>query len=262
MIEYELYHGDCIEMMSKIPDQSVDLVVTSPPYDNMRTYNGSLDDWNETKWKSILLELFRVTKEGGVVVWNTNDATIEGSETGTSFRQVIFAIESGFFLADTMIWEKTGSGCFGSNRVYLQNFEYMFVLSKGKHATFNPIKDRRNKTDSKSMVVNQNKLDGISQSYRTIQSSEYGKRFNIWKINPEQKSNHPAPFPIELAEDHIISWSNEYDVVLDPFMGSGTTGVAAKKLNRKFIGIEREKPYFDIAEERINQSFPLETFFT
>lgn len=246
--------GDCIERMKDIPDGSVDLTVTSPPYDDMRTYNGSLDDWNTDKWKEVLSELLRVTKDGGVVVWNVNDATINGSETGTSLRQAVYAMDIGFFLADTMIWEKTGSGCLGSNRLYLQNFEYMFILSKGKHKTFNPIKDRKNISAPKTMTVNQNLVEGKATSFREIESTEYGKRYNIWKFHPQQNSNHPAPFPQKLANDHILSWSNEYETVLDPFMGSGTTGVSALVTNRNFIGIEREPLYFEIAKKRILES--------
>lgn len=245
-----LMQGDCLERMKEIPDGSVDLTVTSPPYDNLRTYNDSLDDWSPAKWEPLLEEIYRTTATGGLLVWNVNDATVKGSETGTSFRQVLFAMSCGFLLADTMIWEKTGSGALGSQRIYAQNFEYMFILSKGKHKTFNPIKDRENVVKSGKVSVNGGLVDGKGKN-RVVERKPFGKRNNIWRIQPQQNSDHPAPFPIKLASDHIISWSNEGDTILDPFMGSGTTGVAAKNLNRNFIGIELDPDYFRIASERI-----------
>jgi len=242
--------GDCLERMKEIPDGSVDLTVTSPPYDNLRTYNNSLD-WGEHVWKPVLQELFRVTKKGGVVVWIVNDATIKGSETGTSFKQALYFMDCGFNLHDTMIWEKTGNGCLGSQNAYGQVFEYMFVFSKSKIKTHNLIKDRENKIKSGTVKVNASLVDGKGYS-RVVERKPFGKRNNIWRINQQQKSEHPAPFPEHLAHDHIISWSNEGDTVLDCFMGSGTTGLAAKNLNRKFIGIEKDAEYFEIAQDRIN----------
>ena len=241
--------GDCLERMKEIPDGSVDLTVTSPPYDNLRTYNNTLD-WGEHVWKNVLQELFRVTKQGGVVVWVVGDATIKGSETGTSFKQALYAMDCGFNLHDTMIWEKTGNGCLGSQNAYGQVFEYMFVFSKSKIKTHNLIKDRENKIKSGTVKVNASLVDGKGYS-RVVERKPFGKRNNIWRINQQQKSEHPAPFPEQLANDHIISWSNEGDTIFDPFMGSGTTGLAAKNLNRKFIGIEKDAGYFEIAKKRI-----------
>ena len=242
--------GDCLERMKEIPDGSVDLTVTSPPYDNLRTYNNSLD-WGEHVWKPVLQELFRATEKGGVVVWVVGDATIEGSETGTSFKQALWAIECGFNL-ETMIWEKTGNGCLGSNKFYGQNFEYMFIFTKGIPIVTNLIEDRENKIKSGKVKVNRAlDKDGIGKT-RVIERKPFGKRTNIWRFDTKKNSNHPAPFPEKLANDHIISWSNEGDIVLDCFMGSGTTGKMALLNNRKFIGIEKNETYFKIAQDRIN----------
>jgi len=244
-----LMQGDCIERMKDISDGSVDLTVTSPPYDNMRTYNGNNDLWGERVWKEVVKELFRVTKEGGVVVWVVGDATIKGSETGTSFKQALWAVECGFKL-ETMVWEKTGSGCLGSNWFYGQNFEFMFIFSKGK-PKFNPIKDRENKIKTGSVKVNSQLNKEGKGKTRIIERKPYGKRNNIWRFDTQKNSDHPAPFPENLAKDHIVSWSNEGDTILDPFMGSGTTGVACRNLNRNFIGIELDEKYFEIAKQRI-----------
>jgi len=242
--------------MKEIPDGSVNLTVTSPPYDNLRTYNNSLE-WGEHIWKPVLEELFRVTKQGGVVVWVVGDATIKGSETGTSFKQALWAMECGFNLHDTMIYSKGGQGATGSNLSYWQDFEYMFVFSKWKPTTWNPIEDRKNKAKPRSKTESQGHRnpDGTTKGRRVINRKEYGKRFNIWKYHEAgTRTKHSAVFPEQLANDHIISWSNEGDTVLDPFMGSGTTGVACKNLNRNFIGIEKDPEYCEIAEKRINET--------
>ncbi len=241
--------GDCLERMKEIPDGSVDLTVTSPPYDNLRTYNNTLD-WGEHVWKPVLRELFRVTKQGGVVVWVVGDATINGSETLTSFRQALFFKEVGFNV-ETMIWEKTGSGCLGSNKYYGQNFEYMFILSKGMPKTTNLICDRENKVKSGTVKVNGGLDKNGKGKDRIVERKPFGKRSNIWRFDTQKNSDHPAPFPEKLANDHIISWSNEGDTVLDCFMGSGTTGKMALINNRKFIGIEKDAGYFEIAKQRL-----------
>ncbi len=249
--------GDCLERMKEIPDGSIDLTVTSPPYDNLRTYNNTLE-WGEHVWKPVLQELFRVTKQGGVVVWIVGDATIKGSETGTSFSQALYAKDCGFNLHDTMIWNKGNFTAVGALKTsYAPVFEYMFIWSKGKPKSFIPIKDRKNKHYGAKyhQTVRQkdgSTKDGHGKGKKHI--SEYGQRHNVWLMHPEQSNNkrcHPAQFPEQLAADHIISWSNHGDTVLDCFMGSGTTGKMAKQLNRNFIGIEKDETYFKIAQERI-----------
>lgn len=260
----DLRQGDCLELLKDIPDGSVDLTVTSPPYDNLRTYNGNNDLWGEHVWKAVLAELYRVTKDGGVVVWVVGDATIKGSETGTSFKQALHAMVCGFNLHDTMIYQKNGGGAVGSNLAYWSGFEYMFVLTKGRISTFNPIKDRVNVKPPRVAVETQKRRtkNGGDRVRRTVARRKTGKRYNIWAyatgLNNATTNTaafkHPAIFPEQLANDHILSWSNPDDVVLDCFMGSGTTGAMAVKNGRKFIGIELDPDYFKIAEERINQA--------
>lgn len=245
----KLIHDDCIQAMQQLDESSVDLTVTSPPYDNLRTYEGSLE-WKESIWKQVLEQLYRVTKKGGVVVWVVGDATIKGSETGTSFKQALYAKEIGFSV-ETMIWEKTGSGCLGSNFYYGQNFEYMFVFAKGKPSRGELIRDRENKVKSGKVKVNGGLKDGKG-NVRVVERKPYGKRNNIWRYDTQKNSDHPAPFPLAMTADHIRSWSNEGDTILDPFMGSGTTGIACKDLNRSFIGIEKVEKYFQLASDRIH----------
>ena len=252
-----LIHGDCVEEMTKMQEGSIDLTVTSPPYDNLRTYEGSLQ-WNEGIWKQVLEGLYRVTKKGGVVVWVVGDATIKGSETGTSFKQALYAMECGFNLHDTMIWNKGSFTAVGSLKTrYAPTWEYMFIFTKGKMKTFNPLIDRENKHKNGTVSRKKRLADGsIGYIGKTTTRKPFGQRFNIWNQSPDNKQKHPAPFPEQLAHDHIISWSNEGDTVFDPFLGSGTTGKMAKQLNRSFIGIEKVEKYFDIANERIKTIQP------
>jgi DNA modification methylase len=250
----KLMQGDCLERMKEIDSGSIDLTVTSPPYDNLRSYNGNNDQWGEHVWKSVIKDLYRVTKKGGVVVWVSGDATVKGSESLNSFKQALYFKEIGFNVHDTMIYDKGGAGgAKGSNLAYWNGFEYMFIFVKDKLKTFNPINDRKNPSFGRTVKVHSRKKNGTFGNVRTVKIKEFGKRFNLWVIKDGKRQNkHPAIFPEQLANDHIISWSNEGDTVLDPFMGSGTTGVAAKNLNRSFIGIELDETYFDIAKDRIN----------
>jgi len=240
--------GDNCDVLGTFPRDCIDLVVTSPPYDDLRTYGGHEWDFYGVAW-----QLKRVLKPGGVIVWNVGDATKDGSETGTSMRQALHFQGIGLNLHDTMVWEKSGAGVMGSNLCYLQNFEFMYVLSKGRPKSINLIEDRKNVTDPGKIVRTNTTRNGSSEQVRSVEVREFGRRFNVWKINPQKTSDHPAPFPESLARDHILSWSNEGDIVLDPFSGSGTTAKMAKHNGRKYIGIEVNAEYCEIAEKRLAQ---------
>jgi len=256
--------GSCQTELVKLPKESVDLTVTSPPYDNIRCYRGYC--FNKLDFKTIVEELFRVTKIGGVVVWVVGDATIKGSETGTSFRQAIGFMDGGFKLHDTMIYEKNTSS-FPAQRKgkrYTQIFEYMFVFCKGKIKTGNLLCDKRNKWAGHTNwgKNTHREKDGKLVVRKKIKPvPEYSPRNNIWKYNVGKRFNtadkeahkHPAIFPEKLAEDHILTWTNKGDVVLDPFMGSGTTCKMAKKNGRKYIGIDTSKEYCALATSIIEK---------
>jgi site-specific DNA-methyltransferase (adenine-specific) len=248
--DIEIYNESNLETMKRMPDNCIDLTVTSPPYDDLRTYNGYCFDF-----ENVAKELFRVTKKGGVVVWNVNDATKNGSETLTSFRQVLFFNQIGFNV-ETMIWEKTGSGCLGSNKFYGQNFEYMFILTKGMPKTTNLICDRENKVKSGTVKVNGG-LDKTGKGKdRIVERKPFGKRNNIWRFDTQKNSEHPAPYPEQLATDHILSWSNEGDVIYDPFGGSGTTCKMAYLSNRKSIMSEISVEYCELSKQRLSEHLP------
>lgn len=259
MNEVELYQGDCLEVMKNMKDCCIDLTVTSPPYDNLRTYNGNISQWSFEKFQEIAEELYRVTKQGGVVVWVVGDATVKGSETGTSFKQALYFKEIGFNLHDTMIYHKINPIPQNHNR-YEQSFEYMFVLSKGKPKTFNPIKEPTKNAGKKFDWGNRKTIMDENQCRRVRGTDKIKVSNNKVKQNMfsyaigGSKTGHPAPFPEQLANDHIISWSNLNDIVFDPFMGSGTTGKMALLNNRNFIGIELDPTYFQIAKNRIKQA--------
>lgn len=246
----KVVNGDCLLAMKGIPDKSVDLTVTSPPYDNLRDYKGYVFNF-----EGIAQELYRVTKDGGVIVWVVGDATIKGSETGTSFKQALYFKEIGFNLLDTMIYNKNNLGVCGSDYSYTATFEFMFVFSKSYPKTFNILRMRNQNFREgykRKSQKHRRKQDGSIHKTKMIASKEYIKRNNIWTYSNFNYTGHPAPFPEKLAEDHIISWSNKDDIVLDPMCGSGTTCKMAKQLGRRFIGIEISSEYCAIARERIN----------
>jgi len=250
----KIYNENCLETMAKMPDCFVDLTVTSPPYDNLRTYNGYSFDF-----EAVAKELYRVTKQGGVVVWVVADATIKGSETGTSFRQALWFKDCGFNLHDTMIYLKNQLAFPDSNRYY-NGFEFMFVFSKGKPKTFNPISDRENIHAGRIVSGSERQRNGKLRKRKSCEGKvikKYGVRYNYWLMYNQKRgieTQHPAIFPEQLAHDHIISWSNEGDLVYDCFMGSGTTAKMANLNNRNWIGSEISKEYCEIAEKRINEN--------
>jgi DNA modification methylase len=254
-----LHLGDCAQVLASFPDACIDLSVTSPPYDNLRTYKGYTFDF-----EAIARQLYRVTKPGGVVVWVVGDATINGSETGTSFRQALKFMEIGFNLHDTMIYNQLGGIPMNHNR-YEKRFEYMFVLSCGNPKTFNPIMEKcidagkRNTSGAvNSASVNEKQANAGGWGYGKP-TKEQKVKGNIWgyfqgnghSTMDDYAFGHPAIFPEALARDHILSWSNPGDTVLDPMMGSGTTGKIAVKYQRNFVGIEIAEEYMSIARKRI-----------
>jgi len=239
--------------MGTMKNNCVDLTVTSPPYDNMRSYKGY-----SFAFENVACNLHRITKPGGVVVWVVGDATVKGCETGTSFKQALFFKEIGFNLHDTMIYHKRAVGACGSPNGYNQAFEYMFVLTKGKIKTFNPIKDLVPKRAGKPTKYTKNSKstkEGYSSETHTKIAPMGSKRQNLWTYDigyasKNDKTKHPAVFPEQLARDHILSWANEGDLVFDPMCGSGTTLKMAKVLNRKYLGVELSQEYADIALDR------------
>lgn len=246
----QLYQGNCLEVLRGMAGDTVDLTVTSPPYDDMREYKGYVFDF-----KPIAQELYRVTKPGGIVVWVVGDQTKNGTESGTSFRHALyFKDECGFLLYDTMFWEKLSR--IPTEGRYYSVVEYMFVFSKGKPKTLNFLNDHRNITagalKQRDGVINKGVNTKKEEWFR---SPQFSRRSNLWAYPTGQHDDfsnaHPAIFPEQLARDHILSWSNEEDTVLDPFMGSGTTGKVSLALKRNFIGMEISAEYFEVARSRV-----------
>jgi DNA modification methylase len=253
----EIYNENCLVTMSRMSSNLIDLTLTSPPYGNLRDYQGYTFDF-----ETIAQELLRVTKQGGVVVWIVGDATHKGSESCVSFQQALFFNKIGFNLHDTMIYMKDNPPPTGGNMRYYQAFEYCFVLSKGKPKTFNPIVEaRRNKWNDKRLLrnrpVTRNK-SGVFTS-KLVRTTELVKLQNVWSYTVSGGSvseemfahEHPAIFPEALCRDHLISWSNEGDLVYDPFMGSGTTAKMALAHNRRYVGSEISEVYCNLANKRL-----------
>lgn len=258
----KIFLGEASDILSTaIPPESVDLTITSPPYDKLRDYNGYKFDSKE-----IIKALYAVTKKGGVCVWVVGDAVIKGGESGTSFRQALQFIDTGWILHDTMIYEKNGAAYPPNDKStrYGQIFEYMFVFSKGKIKTANLIKDKPNRWAGHTTFGNNTERTRNGELKKRKSRGEmivqpFGYRNNIWRYNngygyttkDKWAYEHPAMFPEELAKDHILSWSNEGDTVLDPMCGAGTTLKMAKQLKRNYIGIDLSEKYCKLAQKRV-----------
>ncbi|MFA7284848.1 MAG: site-specific DNA-methyltransferase [Candidatus Absconditabacterales bacterium] len=232
-------------------DLSVDLTVTSPPYDDLRIYKGY-----HFPFEDIANELFRITKIGGIVVWVVGDKIKNGDKSLTSFRQAIYFQEIGFNVHDTMIYKKKNTPFMRSNG-YTNCFEWMFVFSKGKPKTFNPITTSTVRQGFEPMPVNKGP-DGLNT--KVLRELKPEKNLtNIWEYavglhgttSDKFAFEHTAMFPEKLAEDHIISRTNEGDTVFDPMCGSGTTCKMAKKNNRNYIGCDISQEYVDISRKRV-----------
>jgi site-specific DNA-methyltransferase (adenine-specific) len=249
--------GDCLDVMPLLG--KVDMVCTSPPYDNLRDYGSGFDGVDLFRCIELVSDCLET---GGVCMWNVGDATVDGSETGSSFRQALHAIQCGLNLHDTMIWNKGGFSAVGSLAVrYAPVFEYMFIFSNGRPKTFNPIKDRVNRTVGDVLSGTVRIADGSMKPMSNLgkKIGKMGQRFNVWEITScasiAERTGHPAQMAVAIALDHIRSWSNESETILDPFMGSGTTLVACANLGRKGIGIELDPDYFDIACKRVEEAY-------
>lgn len=260
----QIYNENNLATMARMPDNYIDLTLTSPPYDNLRHYDGYTFEFEK-----VAKELYRITKQGCIVVWVVSDATINGSETGTSFKQALFFKEIGFNLHDTMIWTKNPIP--QNHNRYEQAFEYMFVFSKGKPKTFNPImvpkvyKDTRERRN-----FHRNKINNDTKRKGFVGKQPDKLDINVWKMSvggghvtkDKIAYQHPAIFPEKLAYRHIISWTNENDIVYDPFIGSGTVAKVCILTNRKYIGSEISKKYCQIAEKRIKQTIERDIFLS
>ena len=255
----KIYCGDNLDLIKQVDDNSCQITVTSPPYSNVRKYQGY--SWD---FESLAKELCRVTSEGGIVCWVVNDQYVEGSRDLTSFRQAIYFKDvCGFNIHDVMIYQKSGFN-FPANNRYHQVYEYIHILVKGKLKTFNPIIDRKNaypgqKAHGLHRGADENDYKDMSKIVKAKPVGEYGKRYNVWYVKvggghvtkDRFAHKHPAIFPESLAGDLIKSFSNEGDLCLDPFNGSGTTTKMAKLLKRNYLGFDCSQEYCDIANKRL-----------
>jgi len=257
--------GDSTQLLSKLDGDSIDLIVSSPPYDNLRSYKGYNFDFEK-----IAKESYRVLKKGGVLVWVISDATIEGSETGTSFKQALHFMSLGLNLHDTMIFKKANPIPQIYRKRYTNEFEYMFVFSKGVVKTHNPL----------MIPCLHAGLELGSTTYKNYSKGEQTRKKlanpvkaekvkgNVWEYvvgkrkEDASAKGHPAPFPFKLALDHIQSWTNEGDIVLDPMCGSGTVCMAAESIKRNYIGFDISEEYCELARNRMKEFVPPQDLFS
>lgn len=263
MEKNNIYCADSAISVEWLYEDSVDLVVTSPPYDNLRAYSGYGSGWTRDKFERIALGLIRALKKGGVIVWVVNDKVEKGSKTMTHFSQCDFFVKKGLNLNDEMIWRKTNPMPQVRQKRYTQCFEHMFVFSKGQPKTFNPIMiptkngGKHYKSTAKK-ITDENERRELDYHVNSEMVD-----YNIWEIavapNKEKylvngrEIKHPAVFPYEIPYRHIKTWTNEGDLVLDPFAGSGTTLLAARDLNRDYIGFEINPDYYEIMRQRLTK---------
>ena len=253
--EYSIYNANCLDYLQTLPNNSIKFIITSPPYDDLRNYNGY-----SFEFEKIALELARTLQEGGVIIWNVADATVKGSETGTSMRQALFFIDCGLRLHDTMIYEKQNPmPASKSSKRYHQAWEYIFCFSKGTPETFNPFMIPAKYGHVEANMKHRGK-DGNLEYTKTKRNSHTKVR-NIFtytiggghSTSDKEAHGHPALMPEKLAEDQILTWTNPGDTVFDPFSGAGTSGKMAVKNRRKYIGTELSKDYCDLAKLRIDK---------
>ena len=249
---------DCVEGMKQLPGNSIDLVVTSPPYDNIRKYNGFAYNLHATG-----KEIYRILKEGGIAVMVIQDQTRNFGKTLTSFRTIVDWCDNiGFKLFECVIYRKYGSeGAWWKLRFRVDH-EYMPIFLKGKKPQyFNkaPLKIPSKHGGKVMTGSGSRRTDGKTNPRVTRAINPMKCRGTIWNYlmagdkNP-LKRKHPAPFPDQIPIDFIQCFCPENGIILDPFMGSGSSGVAAKKLKRKFIGFEISEEYCQIAKQRIAQA--------
>ena len=245
----DLRQGDCLEVMKSIPDGSVDLVITSPPYYNAREYSQyrSYQEYLKT-----MVDIFSVVKDkmngGSFLCINVSpviQARVSRNEKSKRYaipQNLTTELEKiGLEFIDEIIWVKPEGA--------VKNRGGGFYRSR-KPKAYKP------NCVTESILVFQRDDSGIIDKHlKNEDLVEDGyERSNVWLMNPETKSRHSAPFPVELPDKLIRYYSYSNQLVLDPFMGSGTTGVACKNLDRKFIGIELDETYFNIAKERIENT--------
>jgi DNA modification methylase len=257
MIElFKIYRENCIDTLSRMEDDVLDMTITSPPYDDLRDYNGY-----HFPVEQIAAGLFAKTSPGGVVIWVVGDRTYNGSESLSSFVHAFAFRDAGFRVHDTMIYAKNNPIPSDCGKRYRQSFEYMFCFSKGQPKTFNPLTEP---TKSAGQKITAFRITSAGRG--NVPDEDIGreikrerKRSNIFHYNVGTSSSrdkiafeHPAIFPEKLVEDQIATWTSEGDLVYDCFMGSGTTAKVAQLSGRRWLGSEISAEYVRLAEERLS----------
>lgn len=253
----KIYNETNIETLKRMEDNTIDLTLTSPPFGHQRSYEGF--SWDPDVLASLLYEK---TAEGGVCVWVIGNPTVKGSETGEAFEQALIFQDAGWRINDTIIFAKNNPLPGDCGPRYRQTFDFMFIFSKGRPKTFNPIMEPTKNAGKtyKSLRVTEDGRGATEEGLRITKTER--KKGNIFYYNVGSASSkdkiafeHPAIFPEKLAEDMISSWTNEGDLVFDPFSGASTSGIASYQLKRNFILSEISPKYCELSQRRFNTRF-------
>jgi hypothetical protein len=249
---------DAVVGLGALPDDGIPLTVTSPPYDGLREYGGN--DFGPEVFEAVADELWRVTMPGGVVAWVVADQ-IDGGYSGTSFRQALHFMGVGFRLHDILIMTRTGGRFAGGNRY--GKVEFGFVFSKGSPRSVNLIRDKPNKHAGALRHFGARGRDGrLRYAARAKPVAAMGLKGPVWEYTAGSSGttldrytdDHPALMPEAMARDLILSWSRPGDLVLDPFLGSGTTSKMALLGHRRYLGFEVHRPYYRLAVRRMHDA--------
>ncbi len=252
----QIVEGDCVELMKQLPDGLIPLTVTSPPFDRLRTYDGWLGHFD---FEATAIELFRITSPGGIVCWHVQEQIADGCESGTASEQRLYFRSVGFCLYGTLILD---TGFYVGDRRYRYGKapHYVFLLSKGRRRAFHPIADVPNKLAGEPCKFRRRDKDGRNYGpYKCGRIQDVRQRSHIWRYatgshNSEGGTEHPAIMHIDLARDLIHSFFEPADLVFDPFCGEGTTPVAAKRLQRHYLGFEISPYWVNRANERLRRT--------
>lgn len=249
----DLRCGDCLEVMKEIPNKSIDCIVTSPPYWKGFEYEAYFNSYKQyLDWCALWLkEIKRVLKKNGTLWLNViNDSEI----TIRAFELLeIATIKTMFKLHDTIIWYRYNQQPANTDRQLTNQCEYIFML---RHTSCGICLNKEKAYNNAPEIFKTKNVGNVWE----IPFNKGKQKYDFGRKETKSKWGHSG-FPLLLPETCILLSTNENDTVLDCFMGSGTTGVACKKLNRNFIGIELDEKYFNIAKERIENTIKQESLF-
>ena len=241
MKDIELWQGDCLELMNNIPDKSVDCIITDLPYGTTQCKWDTIIPF-EPLWK----QYNRIIKDNGAIV-------LFGTEPFSSHLRLSNLKNYKY----DWIWDKVkGTGFLNAKRQPMRNHELISVFYK-KQCTYNPQKTygHKMKKSYRSKDLQTDVYGEMKNDYTYESTERYPRSIQVFSTDTQNSSLHPTQKPVALIEYLIKTYTNDGELVFDSCMGSGTTGVACINTNRRFIGIELDNNYFEIAKNRISEVY-------